>query len=69
LKKPFIDRLAAAVAIPSVSADASFRPEVHRMATFLAKELESLGAEYYPISPQLIKGLNYVLWENMLCKM
>jgi Cys-Gly metallodipeptidase DUG1 len=46
LKKPFIDRLATAVAIPSVSADASYRPEVHKMGSWLAKELEALGVGY-----------------------
>lgn len=45
LKKPFIDRLATAVAIPSVSADASYRPEVHKMGEWLAKELEALGVK------------------------
>jgi Cys-Gly metallodipeptidase DUG1 len=43
LEKPFIDRLATAVAIPSVSADASYRPKVHEMGDWLAKELETLG--------------------------
>jgi acetylornithine deacetylase/succinyl-diaminopimelate desuccinylase-like protein len=46
LKKPFIDRLATAVAIPSVSADASYRPQVHKMGEWLAKELKALGVEY-----------------------
>ena len=46
LKKPFIDRLATAVSIPSVSADASYRPKVHEMGDWLAKELEALGVTY-----------------------
>ena len=46
LQKPFIDRLATAVAIPSVSADASYRPEVHRMGDWLASELEALGVTF-----------------------
>jgi len=41
----FIDRLAEAVAIPSVSADISRRPDVVRMGQFLEKELRALGAE------------------------
>jgi acetylornithine deacetylase/succinyl-diaminopimelate desuccinylase-like protein len=46
LKKPFIDRLATAVAIPSVSADAAYRPKVHEMGDWLAKELEALSVKY-----------------------
>ncbi|KAF8538541.1 hypothetical protein BDD12DRAFT_885040 [Trichophaea hybrida] len=40
----FIKRLAAAVAIPSVSADPELRPQVVAMGKFLAKELTTLGA-------------------------
>jgi len=39
----FINRLRSAVEIPSVSADASFRPKVVAMADFLEKELTALG--------------------------
>jgi Cys-Gly metallodipeptidase DUG1 len=46
LQKPFIDRLAIAVAIPSVSADAAYRPEVHKMGKWLASELEALDVKY-----------------------
>jgi len=49
LKKPFIDRLATAVAIPSVSADASYRPQVHKMGEWLASELEALSVKSYLI--------------------
>jgi len=45
-KKPCIDRPATAVAIPSVSADASYRQQVHKMGDWLAKELEALGVKY-----------------------
>lgn len=41
----FIDRLAKAVAIPSVSGDASYRQHVFDMATYLKAELESLGVK------------------------
>ncbi|KAK1756713.1 glutamate carboxypeptidase [Echria macrotheca] len=41
----FIDRLREAVAIPSVSADASRRPDVVRMGHYLADQLKKLGAE------------------------
>lgn len=44
LSDHFIDRLRKAVAIPSVSADASRRPDVVRMGHFLKDELEALGA-------------------------
>ncbi|KAI0452145.1 cytosolic non-specific dipeptidase [Xylaria acuta] len=50
----FIDRLAKAVAIPSVSSDASRRPDVVRMGEFLAAELKNLGAsvEMRPLGKQ-----------------
>ncbi|KAI9300675.1 hypothetical protein BJ944DRAFT_243983 [Cunninghamella echinulata] len=43
-EKQFIERLRKAVAIPSVSGDPSYRKDVFRMAEFLIKELEALGA-------------------------
>ncbi|KAI1207173.1 Cys-Gly metallodipeptidase dug1 [Annulohypoxylon truncatum] len=54
LSSHFIDRLAKAVAIPSVSSDASRRPDVVRMAHFLADELKTLGAtvELRPLGKQ-----------------
>ncbi|KAG7691773.1 hypothetical protein KL930_005069 [Ogataea haglerorum] len=45
LKPEYVNRLAQAVAIPSVSSDESLRPQVFAMADFLKKQLESLGAE------------------------
>jgi len=48
LQKEFIDRLATAVAIPSVSADASYRPQVHKMGEWLASELKALGVKSHP---------------------
>lgn len=39
----FVDRLAKAVAIPSVSGDTAYRQHVLDMAQFLKSELESLG--------------------------
>ncbi|KAI0019282.1 hypothetical protein F4780DRAFT_747795 [Xylariomycetidae sp. FL0641] len=54
LSSHFIDRLATAVAIPSVSADAARRPDVVRMGEFLAEELKKLGAsvEMRPLGKQ-----------------
>ncbi|KAI1274011.1 cytosolic non-specific dipeptidase [Xylaria sp. FL0933] len=54
LSNHFIDRLAKAVAIPSVSSDASRRPDVVRMGEFLAAELKNLGAsvELRPLGKQ-----------------
>lgn len=54
LSDHFIDRLAKAVAIPSVSADAERRPDVVRMGEFLADELRALGAsvELRPLGKQ-----------------
>ncbi|EGV60918.1 Cys-Gly metallodipeptidase [Yamadazyma tenuis] len=43
LKPRFIDRLTRAVAIKSVSADETLRPEVAKMADFLVDELTALG--------------------------
>ncbi|KAG8998229.1 hypothetical protein FRB90_012351 [Tulasnella sp. 427] len=42
-RSDFIDRLAKAVAIPSVSGDASYREHVFEMSKFIVKELEALG--------------------------
>lgn len=42
-QQDFIDRLAESVAIPSVSGDASYRPDVHRMGHWLKDKLVSLG--------------------------
>ncbi|KIO25520.1 hypothetical protein M407DRAFT_75542 [Tulasnella calospora MUT 4182] len=44
-KSDFIDRLAKAVAIPSVSGDASYREHVFEMSRFIVKELEALGVK------------------------
>ncbi|KAI0536974.1 cytosolic non-specific dipeptidase [Xylaria digitata] len=54
LSDHFINRLAKAVAIPSVSSDASRRPDVVRMGEFLAEELKKLGAsvELRPLGKQ-----------------
>ncbi|EIN06612.1 CNDP dipeptidase [Punctularia strigosozonata HHB-11173 SS5] len=41
----FIDRLAEAVAIPSVSGDASHREDVFKMASWLERQLNSYGVE------------------------
>ncbi|TPX59946.1 hypothetical protein PhCBS80983_g02120 [Powellomyces hirtus] len=43
-QKYYIDRLAEVVAIPSVSGEASRRPEVVKMGEWLIKELKTLGA-------------------------
>ncbi|ODV85460.1 hypothetical protein CANARDRAFT_28257 [[Candida] arabinofermentans NRRL YB-2248] len=51
LKPKFIQRLADAVAIPSVSGDESLRPEVFKMSQFLKSELESLGASDIQLKP------------------
>ncbi|KAI2605821.1 CNDP dipeptidase [Hypoxylon fragiforme] len=54
LSSHFIDRLGRAVAIPSISSDAARRPDVVRMAHFLADELKALGAsvELRPLGKQ-----------------
>ncbi|KAG4217019.1 hypothetical protein PC116_g34500, partial [Phytophthora cactorum] len=54
LSSHFIDRLSKAVAIPSVSSEAARRPDVVRMAHFLADELKTLGAsvELRPLGKQ-----------------
>ncbi|KAL9086553.1 MAG: hypothetical protein Q9159_004143 [Coniocarpon cinnabarinum] len=54
LAESFIQRLRAAVAIPSVSADDARRPDVVRMGNFLKAELEKLGAsvEARPLGKQ-----------------
>lgn len=52
----FIDRLRAAVAIPSVSADPEMRPRVVEMAEFLEKELKALGAHVEKRLPGIQPG-------------
>ncbi|GHJ85713.1 hypothetical protein NliqN6_2115 [Naganishia liquefaciens] len=54
----FIQRLAEAVAIPSVSGDPAYRPDVHRMGDWLASKLESLGVkvEKRPLGKQILEG-------------
>lgn len=44
-EKAFIDRLAKAVAIPSVSGDAAYRKHVFEMADFLETELKKLNVD------------------------
>ncbi|KAG8948396.1 hypothetical protein FRC04_009766 [Tulasnella sp. 424] len=44
-KSDFIDRLSKAVAIPSVSGDASYREHVFEMSKFVVRELEALGVK------------------------
>ncbi|TDL20649.1 CNDP dipeptidase [Rickenella mellea] len=54
----FIKRLAEAVAIPSVSGDASYRKHVHEMASYLESQLKTLGAEVrsVPLGKQVLDG-------------
>lgn len=51
LKPQFIQRLAKAVAIPSVSGDESLRPKVVEMSKFLQSELKALGADDITVKP------------------
>ncbi|KAI0694114.1 CNDP dipeptidase [Cytidiella melzeri] len=54
----FIDRLGEAVAIPSISADASRREDVKRMGVWLETELNKFGVktESIPLGTQQIEG-------------
>ncbi|KLO15516.1 CNDP dipeptidase [Schizopora paradoxa] len=54
----FIQRLAKAVQIPSVSGDASYRKHVFEMATFLEGELQAVGAQVkrVPLGKQVLDG-------------
>ncbi|KAH8112256.1 CNDP dipeptidase [Phellopilus nigrolimitatus] len=45
----FIQRLADAVAIPSVSGDAAYRKDVFRMAEYLGNELKAVGCQVRPV--------------------
>lgn len=53
-----IDRLAEAVAIPSVSCDAAYRKHVFEMADWLDGELKKLGAQtqIMPLGKQTLDG-------------
>lgn len=57
-KKALIDRLAEAVAIPSVSGDASYRKACFDMADWLLASLKKLGAtaELKPLGKQTLEG-------------
>ena len=54
----YIDRLAEAVEIPSVSGDAKYRKHVFEMADWLKAELEKLGAtaEFKTLGKQTLDG-------------
>ncbi|KAI5475153.1 hypothetical protein MNV49_001869 [Pseudohyphozyma bogoriensis] len=62
-EQKWIDRLAEAVAIPSVSGDPKLRPEVHRMGKWLQDQLTSLGVSVksVPLGPQDIDGVTVEL--------
>ena len=57
-KKHYIDNLAKAVAIKSVSAWPETRPEITTMMTWMGDELKGLGAsiEYVDIGSQTLPG-------------
>jgi Cys-Gly metallodipeptidase DUG1 len=57
-QQAYIDRLAEAVAIPSVSGDAKYRKHVFEMGDWLKKELEKLGAtaEFKELGKQTLDG-------------
>lgn len=54
----YIDRLAEAVQIPSVSGDAKYRKHVFEMADWLKAELEKIGAtaEFKQLGKQTLDG-------------
>lgn len=54
----YIERLAQAVEIPSVSGDATYRKYVFEMGDWLKAELEKLGAttEFKPLGMQTLDG-------------
>ncbi|RKP14597.1 hypothetical protein BJ684DRAFT_19007 [Piptocephalis cylindrospora] len=54
----YVAQLKEIVAIPSVSADASYRPEVNRMGEWFKAKLEKLGASTKRVDPgkQLLNG-------------
>ncbi|WFD36739.1 hypothetical protein MCUN1_003626 [Malassezia cuniculi] len=57
-QKKYVDRLAEAVGIPSVSGDASYRHHVFEMADWLANEFTKVGAQVTkrPLGKQEIQG-------------
>ncbi|KAL7415837.1 CNDP dipeptidase [Mrakia frigida] len=55
----FVDRLAKAVAIPSVSGEVAYRKHVFEMADFMYSELKALGCEEVkkvPLGEQILEG-------------
>ncbi|KAG8741213.1 hypothetical protein FRC10_003172 [Ceratobasidium sp. 414] len=57
-QEAFVKRLADAIAIPSVSGDASYRKHVHDMGAFVQRELEAVGVttKLIPLGPQELDG-------------
>ncbi|KAG9087230.1 hypothetical protein FRC06_002631 [Ceratobasidium sp. 370] len=57
-QEAFVKRLANAIAIPSVSGDASYRKHVHEMGAFVQRELEAVGVttKLVPLGPQELDG-------------
>ncbi|KAF8695794.1 CNDP dipeptidase, partial [Rhizoctonia solani] len=57
-KDAFVKRLSNAIAIPSVSGDASYRKHVHEMGHFVQRELEAVGVttKLVPLGPQELDG-------------
>ncbi|KAB5591097.1 Cytosolic nonspecific dipeptidase [Ceratobasidium theobromae] len=57
-KDAFVQRLSDAIAIPSVSGDASYRKHVHEMGHFVQRELNALGVDtkLIPLGPQELDG-------------
>lgn len=54
----YIERLAEAVAIPSVSGDADYRPKVFEMGQWIMKQMDALNIKYETRHPgtQVLKG-------------
>jgi hypothetical protein len=66
----FIDRLAEAVAIPSVSGEVERRPEVVRMAGWVEAELKKVGVETKTVElgKQIVDKVEYALPPAVLGK-
>lgn len=62
--KYFIDKLAEAVQIASVSGDVAHRPAVFAMADWLQKEMTRLGVKYETRMPGESRVLLILFWTH-----
>ncbi|OQC06412.1 MAG: hypothetical protein BWX80_01588 [Candidatus Hydrogenedentes bacterium ADurb.Bin101] len=61
-RESYIKRFSEALAIPSVSALQQHKPDMHRMARWLAKQMEVMGLEHVELMPTPKNPIVYGDW-------